>query len=426
MDRIAINRDRVWKSLMDLAGIGATAKGGVRRLALTDLDREARDLFVKWCLEAGCGVTVDEMGNIFARRPGRDNSRPPVMTGSHLDTQPTGGKFDGIFGVMAGLEVIRTLNDRNFSTLAPIEVVVWTNEEGSRFAPCMIGSGVFAGVFSLAGALAIPDADGKTIGEELRRIGYRGTRPATGHPVGAYLEAHIEQGPILENESKTIGVVSGAMGIRWYDVTITGRESHAGPTPMALRRDALLGAAKLITEINRIGNAHLPNACATVGEIHVHPNSRNVVPGEVRLTVDLRHFEAHELDLMDAELKTALARLQRELRLGTTLKAVTDLPPIPFDAECIDVIRRETEALGLSHRDIVSGAGQDAVHIAGIAPAGMIFIPCEGGISHNEKENVTPSDLEAGCNVLLRSIMNLADRDAPSVRQNTAWTAPAE
>ncbi len=415
MSGMTIDGDRLWRSVMDMARIGATEKGGVRRLALTNLDREARDLFVKWCVEAGCDIVVDAMGNIFARRPGKDNSRPPVMTGSHLDTQPTGGRFDGIYGVMAGLEVVRTLNDLNRETLAPVELVVWTNEEGSRFAPCMVGSGVFAGVFTLSEALACTDVNGKTIGEELRRIGYEGSRPATGGRVGAYLEAHIEQGPILENESKTIGVVTGAMGIRWYDVVITGRESHAGPTPMHLRRDALVGAARLVTEVNRIGNAFLPNACSTVGEVHVYPNSRNVVPGQVMLTVDLRHFQAPRLDLMEAELKNALLFLERELELDTTLKVVTDLPPIPFSGECIDVIREEAAALGLSHRDIVSGAGQDAVYIARIAPTGMIFIPCEGGISHNENEYAAPSDLEAGCNVLLRSIVRLADRDAPVV-----------
>lgn len=409
MSQLEINGDRLWQSIMDMAKIGATPKGGLCRLALTDLDKQARDLFVNWCRDAGCDVTVDRMGNIFARRAGTDNTLPPIMTGSHLDTQPTGGRFDGIFGVMAGLEVIRTLQEADYRTNAPLDVVVWTNEEGSRFAPCMIGSGVFAGVFSLSEALACKDNQGKTIGEELARIGYSGERAATGHPVGAYIEAHIEQGPVLEDERLTIGVVTGVLGLRWYDVVITGQASHAGPTPMHLRRDALLGAAKLISEVNRIGNAYLPDACATVGEMHVHPNSRNVIPGQVRLTVDLRHFRANLLEFMEADLKNFLLEMQKDLRLETNLEMVTDLPPTPFSTKCIEVIRHEANALGLSNRDIVSGAGQDAVYLARIAPTGMIFVPSEGGISHNEKENTAPSDLAAGCNVLLRSMVRLAN-----------------
>lgn len=409
MSKLKINGNRLWQSIMETAKIGATSQGGLRRLALTDLDRQVRDLFVTWCREAGCVVTVDQMGNIFARRPGTDDSLPPIMTGSHLDTQPTGGRFDGIFGVMAGLEIIRTLNDADAHTTAPIEVVVWTNEEGSRFAPCMIGSGVFAGVFSLTEALACTDNEGRTIGEELARIGYSGDRPATGHRIGVYLEAHIEQGPVLEEEHQTIGVVSGVLGLRWYDVVIRGQASHAGPTPMHLRRDALVGAARLINEVNRIGNAYLPDACATVGELHVHPNSRNVIPGQVRLTVDLRHFRAHLLEFMATDLANFLGELGKNLHLETSIDLVTDLPPTPFSTECIEVIRQEANALGLSNRDIVSGAGQDAVYLSRIAPTGMIFVPCEGGISHNEKENAAPSDLTAGCNVLLRSMVRLAD-----------------
>jgi len=272
---IRINGQRLWDSLMELARIGATAKGGVCRLALTDLDREARDLFVRWCKEAGCSVSVDKMGNIFARRPGKDPSLPPVMTGSHIDSQPTGGKFDGAYGVLAGLEVVRTLNDYNYETNAPVEVAVWTNEEGSRFAPAMVASGVFAGVFDLDYGLSRADVDGKTMGQELQRIGYAGDQPVGGRPVGAFFEAHIEQGPILEAEGKTIGVVKGVQGIRWYEVTVTGQEAHAGPTPMKRRKDALVGVSRMVGEVNRIGLANLPNACATVGMLQVSPNSRN-------------------------------------------------------------------------------------------------------------------------------------------------------
>ena len=416
MCNLLINSDRLWQSIADLAQIGGTEKGGVRRLALTDLDRQARDLFVKWCREAGCTITVDTIGNIIARRAGRNDLRPPVMTGSHLDTQPTGGRFDGIYGVMAGLEVIRTLNDHNCITDAPIELAVWTNEEGSRFSPCMMGSGVFTGVFTLEEAHATKDSRGISVGEELRRIGYSGKIPATGHLVGAYLEAHIEQGPVLEDESKTIGVVTGALGLRWYDITLTGRESHAGPTPMHLRRDALVGAARLITEVNRIGHAYLPNACATVGEVHVYPNSRNVIPGRVRLTVDLRHSEAYRLEMMEDELRKALLYLEEDLKLASSIEVVTAPAPLVFSAKCVNVIREEAKALGLSHRDIISGAGQDACYLARIAPTGMIFVPSEGGISHNENEYSSPSDLAAGCNVLLRSMVRLANADSGTRR----------
>jgi N-carbamoyl-L-amino-acid hydrolase len=405
----AVDGDRLWHSIMEMAKIGGTEKGGVCRLALTDLDREARDLFVTWCGQVGCTISVDAMGNIFARRSGREDWRRPVMTGSHLDTQPTGGRFDGIYGVMAGLEVMRSLEDRQHRTLAPLELVVWTNEEGSRFAPCMAGSGVFAGVFALDEALVWEDLDGRTIGEELRRIGYAGARSAGGHPVAAYLEAHIEQGPILEAEQKTIGVVTGCLGIRWYDVKITGREAHAGPTPMLLRQDALLGAAKVISEVHRIGSAFLPESRSTVGEVHVWPNSRNVIPGEVFLTVDLRHSEKDKLDLMEAQFRSVLETAAKEMGLRAELRNVTDLPPQPFAVECLEVVREQVKALGLSHMDIVSGAGQDATYMARIAPTGMIFIPCEGGISHNEKENAAFSDVVAGCNVLLRSLITLAD-----------------
>jgi beta-ureidopropionase / N-carbamoyl-L-amino-acid hydrolase len=403
-----VNEARLWSSLMEMATIGATPRGGVCRLTLTDVDRRARDLFVRWCREAGCAVSVDPMGNIFARREGRAAGRAPVMTGSHIDSQPTGGRFDGIYGVMAALEVVRTLNDLRLETDAPVDVVSWTNEEGSRFPPCMIGSGVFAGVFPLAAGHGAKDVDGLTMREELARIGYLGERPATGHPVAAYFEAHIEQGPILEAEGQTIGVVTGALGQKWFDVLITGQESHAGPTPMHLRRDALVGAARLVTEVNRIGHAHLPDACATVGSLRVHPNSRNVIPGQVALTVDLRHSSEARLERMVEALRGALDALGRELRLETTLEPAADFPPVRFDPGCVDAVRAAAADLGYRHRDIVSGAGHDAIFLARIAPTGMIFVPCEGGISHNERESATPSDLAAGCNVLLRTVLQRA------------------
>ena len=403
-----INSQRLWQSLMDLAQLGATVKGGVCRLALTDLDHQARDLFVKWCEEAGCTVSVDAIGNIFARRAGRDPGRAPVMTGSHIDTQPTGGKFDGCFGVMAGLEVIRTLNDLGMETEAPVEVVVWTNEEGSRFPPCMMGSGVFAGKLDLAETLAKQDEQGLVVGEELQRIGYAGSREVLGHPVGAYFEAHIEQGPILEDQAKTIGVVMGCLGQKWFDLTLTGVEAHAGPTPMHLRKDALVGAAQVVSAVNRIALQSQPHACGTVGCLNIHPGSRNVIPGEVKMTIDFRHLHADKLQAMVDDLRQTLSQTCAQHGLSYELTPTADFPPLDFASQCVDAVRQGAAQLGLSHMDIVSGAGHDAIFIAELGPAGMIFVPCEGGISHNEIENATPEDLGAGCAVLLRAMVSAA------------------
>jgi beta-ureidopropionase / N-carbamoyl-L-amino-acid hydrolase len=405
MENFTINGERLWASLMELAQIGATPKGGVCRLALTDLDRQARDLFVRWCEEAGCSVSVDGVGNIFARRPGRDNSLPPISTGSHIDSQPTGGKFDGAYGVMAGLEVIRTLNDHNHQTDAPIELVVWTNEEGSRFSPAMIGSGAFAGVFPLDEVLAKADIEGKTMGAELKRIGYAGPKPVTGHKMGAYFEAHIEQGPILEAEEKTIGIVTGAQGQRWYEITVTGQDAHAGPTPMKRRKDALVGAARMIDAVNKIGHAHPPYACATVGFVQVSPNSRNVIPGKVFFTVDFRHPSNDTLTQMDKDLRDACAEIAKAAKVEVEVKEFWHFAPTPFDAKCVEAVREGASRYGYKHMDIISGAGHDAVYVAKVAPTGMIFVPCDDGISHNEIENAKPDHLEAGCNVLLRAML---------------------
>ena len=400
-----IDSARLWQSLMDLARLGATAKGGVCRLALTDLDRQARDLFVQWCEAAGCTVSIDAVGNIFARRPGRNPKLPPVMTGSHIDTQPTGGKFDGCFGVMAGLEVIRTLNDLGVDTEAPLEVVVWTNEEGSRFAPCMMGSGVFAGKFSLEETLAKRDAQGVSVGEALNAIGYAGPRAVQGHPVGAYFEAHIEQGPILEDQAKTIGVVLGALGQKWFDLTLRGVEAHAGPTPMHLRKDALVGAAAVVEAVNRAALGHQPHACGTVGCLQAYPGSRNVIPGEVRMTLDFRHLQGEQLDAMISEVRAVIEATCAKHGLSHTLVPTADFPALYFDKGCVDAVRESAKALGLPHMDIVSGAGHDAIFLAEMGPAWMIFVPCENGISHNEIENATPEDLAAGCAVLLRAML---------------------
>lgn len=404
---LKINADRLWNSLMDLALVGATRKGGVCRIALTDRDREGRDLVCDWLRAAGCSVSVDAIGNIFARRPGRNNGLSPVVAGSHIDTQPTGGKFDGNYGVLAALEVVRTLNDLDVETGRPFEVAIWTNEEGTRFTPVMMGSGVFAGAFTLEYALAQKDIDGKSVGDELRRIGYAGDLPA-GKPLAAYFEAHIEQGPILEDTGNTIGVVTGALGLRWYDLVVTGQDAHAGPTPMRLRKDAMLAAARIVEEVNRIALAHQPAGRGTVGLMQIRPNSRNVVPGEVGMSVDLRHADKARLDAMEADLRKACSRLEESAGVGVDMKCVTDYPPLAFDAGLVASVRKLTRRLGYSHMDIVSGAGHDACYVARVAPTAMIFVPCESGISHNEIENAEPAHLEAGANVLLRAVLETA------------------
>lgn len=406
MDNLRINADRLWASLMELAKIGATPKGGVKRLTLTDEDRRGRDLFARWAREAGLAVEIDAIGNVFARRGGADPALAPVAMGSHLDSQPSGGKYDGAYGVLAGLEVLRTLNDAGIATRAPLEVVSWTNEEGSRFTPVMMGSGVFADVFTLEHARMQRDVDGVSVGDALQRIGYAGAAPP--HRFGAYFEAHIEQGPVLENEGKTIGVVQGALGQRWYDVTVLGQDAHAGPTPMALRRDALIGASRLVLEVNRIARTFPDYARGTVGFLQVKPNSRNVIPGEVRTTVDFRNAKAATLDAMCAELERAARAIEAECRVTIELRENVYFTPCEFDAKLVTSVREAAGALGCSRLDIVSGAGHDAVYVARVAPTAMIFVPCEGGISHNEFESATPTDLAAGCNVLLHAALRTA------------------
>ena len=403
-----INGDRLWDSLMELAQIGATAKGGVKRLALTDLDKEGRDLVVRWGREAGMSITIDQIGNVFMRRDGADNTLPPVMTGSHIDTQPTGGKFDGNYGVLAGLEVVRTLNDLKIRTQAPIEVAFWTNEEGSRFVPVMMGSGVFCGAFSLATAYAAKDTEGKTVGEELERIGYRGDQVPGDHPIGAYFETHIEQGPVLEDADIVIGVVPAVMGLRWYDCTVNGMEAHAGPTPMGLRRDALQVATGIMQEVVAIAHRYPPYGRGTVGMVQVFPNSRNVIPGEVKFSIDLRNVNDELLDTMDADIRAFIGRTQAATGLGIMLEQVSYFAPTPFHPDCVGAVRNATEKLGYSVMDVVSGAGHDAIYAARLAPAGMIFVPCKDGISHNEIEDAKPEHLTAGCNVLLLAMLERA------------------
>jgi len=405
---LRVDGARLWQSLMDLARIGGTEKGGVCRLALTDLDRQGRDLFVNWAMDAGCEVRVDAIGNIFARRPGRDNRLPVVMTGSHIDTQPTGGKFDGNYGVLAGLEVLRTLNDAGVQTEAPLELAVWTNEEGSRFVPVMMGSGVYAGAFTLEHALSQQDRDGVSVRQALSDIRYDGDAavpPAQPDGVGAYFEAHIEQGPVLEAADTVIGVVTAALGQRWYDVALTGVEAHAGPTPMPLRRDALLAASDLVLAVNEIALAHAPDARGTVGWMDVFPNSRNVIPGRVRMTVDLRAADDATLSAMDAALRAAVDAAAAGRGVAAQVEQVVYFAPQPFAPALVDSVREGAKSLSLSAMDVVSGAGHDAVYLARVAPAAMIFVPCKDGISHNEIEDARPEHLEAGCNVLLRAML---------------------
>jgi beta-ureidopropionase / N-carbamoyl-L-amino-acid hydrolase len=405
---LSIDGQRLWDSLMEMAKIGATKKGGNCRLALTDLDKQGRDLFVKWCEDAGCSLKVDKIGNIFARRPGRNNDLAPVITGSHLDTQPTGGRFDGVFGVLAGLETVRALNDLGYETERPIEVAVWTNEEGSRFAPAMVASGVFGGAFTLDYGLNRADEDGKTMGEELARIGYAGTEDVGGRDVHAYFEAHIEQGPILEVEDKTIGVVTDAQGQRWYEFTLTGVESHAGPTPMDRRKDALLGAARVVDLVNKIGLDNAPSACATVGMMKVYPNSRNVIPGQVFLTVDFRHPDDAVLAGMDKALRAGVEQITKKIGLQVEMEQIFYYAPIHFDESCVSAVREAAKDCGYSMREIVSGAGHDACYVAKVAPTSMIFVPCVDGISHNEIEDAKPEWITAGGNVLLRAVLEKA------------------
>ena len=404
-----IDGARLWDSLMRMAQLGATERGGVNRQTLTDLDREARDLFISWCREAGCRIRIDPTGNIFARRPGRLGGHRAVLAGSHLDTQPAGGKFDGAYGVLAGLEVVRTLNDRDQVTERPIEVVAWTNEEGCRFAPSMMGSGVFAGQFDPGRVAATTDAEGRSFGAELERIGYRGTDRVSIDEVAAYFELHIEQGPVLEQTGKTVGVVTGAQGQRWFDLIVTGQEAHAGTTPMENRRDALLGAARIVEAVRRIGREHLPGACATVGQLDVHPNSRNTIPGRVGFSVDLRHPEEGRLSSMRSALEAEAAATCSAAGLHVSMEEIWHQSPLRFDPGCIDAVRRGAAAVGCGAMEIVSGAGHDACHIAERAPTAMIFIPCAGGISHNELEDATREDCAAGCNVLLHAVTERAN-----------------
>ena len=405
-----IDGKRLWDSLMDMARFGATPKGGVKRLTLTDIDRQGRDYFRANCEAAGLTVRVDAIGNMFARRPGRDPARLPVLFGSHLDSQPTGGKFDGALGVIAGLEVMHSLNDLGIVTEAPLELINWTDEEGSRFGHSLMGSGLWSGLYTPETVFAFKDLDGITVREALDGIGYAGPAPATPFPADAYFELHIEQGPILEREAKQIGIVTGAQAQVWYEAVVTGQDSHAGTTPPSARRDALVCAARIIDLVDRMMRARGEDGRGTVGQMVVKPNSPNVIPGEVRFSVEFRHPDSAEIERIAAQFPREAGFIARDCGTPLALRELFHIPAQPFDPDCIALVRQATERLGLSSREIVSGAGHDAVYVARHIPTAMIFTPCKDGLSHNEAESILPEEAEAGCQVLFEAIVARANR----------------
>lgn len=406
---VQINGERLWASLMEMAQIGGTDKGGCNRQALTDKDKAGRELFISWCKDIGCTLRTDQMGNLFLRKAGTNDTLPPVITGSHLDTQPTGGKFDGVYGVLAGLEVLRTLHENEIQTTHPLEVVVWTNEEGARFSPAMIGSGVWCGEFSLEYGLSRTDKAGISIGDELARHGYLGDTPCAPFDIKAAIELHIEQGPILEAVEKPIGVVKGVQGMRWYDLVITGQPLHAGPTPMDQRQDPMKAVSQIITALFALADDTGPLARATFGDINASPGSRNTVPETVTLTVDLRHPDQTTLDEMDAQFRRIAHDICQGCKVQHEILDEWNSPAVAFDATCINAVRTSAEQAGLAYEEMFSGAGHDSVYVSKVAPTSMIFIPCEKGISHNEAENAKPEDISAGCQVLLGTMLQLAN-----------------
>ncbi len=406
---LRVDGARLWATILETSAFGATPAGGINRLTLTPEDGAVRDWFRAACEAAGLAVGTDELGTQFALRRGRDMSRAPIACGSHLDTQPTGGRFDGILGTLAGLEVMRSLNDAGIETEAPLLVVNWTNEEGSRYAPAMMASAAYVGEFTVEDILSRTDAAGISVGQALDSIGAVATEKLGTRAIGAFVELHIEQGPILEAEGKTIGVVEGGQGIAWFDGTITGFESHAGTTPMPRRRDAMGGLAELALAVERIALAHGPSAVATLGEAVIAAPSRNVIPGRVSFTLDVRDPRSATLDAIEAELRAAIATIAERRRLAIDLDRIWRKEPVPFDAGIVGLVESHAEALGLPHRRMVSGAGHDACNLAAKVPTAMIFVPCRDGISHNESESATPSDCTAGADILLQTLVTLAN-----------------
>ncbi len=405
-----INGKRLWDSLMSMAEIGATPKGGVKRLTLTDVDKRGRERFSEWCAALGLTMRVDAIGNMFARREGRDPTRLPVLFGSHLDSQPSGGKFDGALGVIAGLEVMRSLHELNITTEAPLELINWTDEEGSRFGRSLMGSGVWAGIYPLEQAYAFSDVDGVNVGTALDEIGYKGAEKARPFPADAYFELHIEQGPILEKENKRIGIVTGAQAQVWWDAVITGQDAHAGTTPPYARRDALVAAARVIALVDQRMRARGDEGRGTVGFLQVIPNSRNVVPGEVRFSIEFRHPDTAQIMGLAESFPAEARALVAETGCTLELTELFRLPHQPFDPSCVALVRDAAAKLGFSAREIVSGAGHDAVYVARSVPTAMIFTPCKDGLSHNEAESILPEEAEAGCQVLFEAVVARANR----------------
>lgn len=407
---VSINKDRLWRRLMDLAAVGATPAGGCNRQALSDLDSEGRALFERWCIDAACTIERDAIGNVFARRPGKDPSLPPVMSGSHLDTQPTGGKFDGVYGVLAALEVVETLNDNQIRTDHPIDVVVWTNEEGSRFDCAMMGSAVWSGNLASERAYDLADLDGITVGEELKRLELKGDRPYD-HNIKAAFELHIEQGPILEAENVPVGIVTGVQHMCRYRARIHGQETHAGPSPMSMRRDPMMSVAEFLTNCYRIADEHAPDGRVTFGYINALPGSPNTVPGTAELTLDLRHPDAESYASMQNAVEAALQTAGRRFNNDIECDRVWEAPGVQFDERCIEYVRSGIRTTGLNAIEIVSGAGHDACNISAVAPISMIFVPCDDGLSHNEAENISSQQAADGANVLLHAIIAAASAE---------------
>jgi beta-ureidopropionase / N-carbamoyl-L-amino-acid hydrolase len=405
---LRVNSARLWDALGEMALIGPGVAGGCNRQTLTDADSQGRHLFAEWCKAAGMSMGVDTMGNMFATRAGTDPEALPVYMGSHLDTQPTGGRYDGVLGVLGALEVVRSLNDAGVQTKHPIVVTNWTNEEGARFAPAMLASGVFAGLHSQDYAYNRTDMEGKRFGDELARIGWVGTEVVGARKMQAMIELHIEQGPILEAEGKEIGVVTHGQGLWWLEITLTGRDAHTGSTPMNMRVNAGLGMARITERVHQIAMSHQPAAVGAVGQVQVFPNSRNVIPGKVIFTVDIRSPDQAKLDAMRAEVERAAQAVAAELGLGCAIEAVGHFDPVTFDAGLVKVVRGAAERLGLRHMDIISGAGHDACWINRVAPTVMIMCPCVGGLSHNEAEEITPAWAAAATDVMLQTVLQVA------------------
>ena len=406
---LRVNGNRLWNGLMEMAKIGPGIAGGNNRQALTDEDAEARILFQNWCKEAGLSIGVDQMGTMFARREGVVQDALPVYVGSHLDTQPTGGKYDGVLGVLAGLEIIQTLNEQGIKTKHPIVVVNFTNEEGTRFPPAMVASGVFAGVHSLEWAYSREDSEGKTFGDELKRINWIGDEEVGARKMKAFFELHIEQGPILELEGKEIGVVTHGQGLNWLEIKLTGKESHTGSTPMPMRINAGLGMARITQLVDEIAHQYEPNAVGAIGQCDIYPNSRNIIPGKAIFTVDFRHPEKSIISSMERDLRMGAKKIAEEIGLDLEIESVGGFDPVTFDPDCVATVRVAAEKLGYEHRDLVSGAGHDACWINKVAPTAMVMCPCVGGLSHNEAEEISQKWASAGADVLLHAVLESAE-----------------